>query len=112
MDKSELKETLKSYFPNLKGESLISILKHSSYLKSIKGTKLISEGKRNHYFYLLIKGVVKSYYAKESKAVLNCFAFENEIIGTTSTLQGLPSKESIQLLEDSKLIRFNIEKIK
>ena len=112
MDNSKLKEILKSYFSNLKEESLNSIVKHSSYLKSSKGTKLISEGKRHHFFYLLIKGGVKSSYTKESKEVCTWFAFENEIIGTTSTLQGLPSNESIQLLEDSKLIRFNIEKIK
>jgi CRP-like cAMP-binding protein len=111
MDNLELKETVKSYFPNLEEEALDSIIKHSSYLKSNKGENLISEGKRHHYFYLLIKGGVKSYYAKESKEVCTWFAFENEIIGTTSTLQGLPSNESIQLLEDSRLIRFNTQKM-
>jgi CRP-like cAMP-binding protein len=40
------------------------------------------------------------------------FAFENEVIGTTTTYEGLPAKESIELLEDSELIKFNIEKIK
>ena len=56
MDNLELKETVKSYFPNLEEEALNSIIKHSSYLKSNKGENLIFEGKRHHYFYLLIKG--------------------------------------------------------
>ena len=40
------------------------------------------------------------------------FAFENEAIGTMTTYEGLPSKETVELLEDSELIKFNIEKIK
>lgn len=112
MDNSKLQETLQSYFPNLEEGSLNTILKYSSYLKSIKGTKLISEGKRHHYIYLIIKGSVKSYYSKDSKEVCVWFSLENEIIGTTSTIQGGASKETLELLEDSELIKLNIEKIK
>ena len=60
MDHSALQKTLKSYFPALEEGEIQTILKHSSYLKSIKGTKLISEGKRHKYFYLLLKGGVKA----------------------------------------------------
>jgi|TARA_B110000240_G_scaffold51215_1_gene58597 CRP-like cAMP-binding protein len=112
MHSSKLKESLKSFFPKLKEESLNEFIKHSSYLKSSKGTKLFSEGKKHGYFYLILKGVVKSYYLKDSKEVCVWFAFENEVIGTTTTYEGLPAKESIELLEDSELIKFNIEKIK
>jgi|TARA_B110000046_G_scaffold25442_1_gene25032 CRP-like cAMP-binding protein len=109
---TELKEILKSYFPNLKEESLNAFVKHSSYLKATKGTKLISEGKRHGYFYLILKGGVKSYYSRESRDVCMWFEFKNEVIGTITTYEGLPSKETIELLEDSELIKFNIEKIK
>lgn len=112
MGDSELQETLKSYFPILEEESLNDLVKHSSYLKSTKGTQLISEGKRHHYIYLIVKGSVKSYYSKESKEVCVWFSLENEIIGTTSTIQGGASKETLELLEDSELIKLNIEKIK
>jgi CRP-like cAMP-binding protein len=112
MINSELKEILKLHFPSLKSESLNAFVKHSSYLEPAKGTILISEGKRHHYFYLIIKGSVKSYYSKESRDVCTWFAFENETIGTITTYQGNQSKETIELLEDSKLIKFNIEKIK
>jgi CRP-like cAMP-binding protein len=112
MDKSELQDTLKLIFPNLEGESLKAFAKHTSYLKSTKGTKLISEGKRHSYFYFILKGVVKAYYSKELREVCMWFAFDNEAIGTITTYEGLPSKETVELLEDSELIKFNIEKIK
>ena len=112
MHKSGLQATIKTYFPNLKEGSLNEFVKHSSFLKSTKGTKLISEGKRHHYFYLIIKGGAKSYYSKESREICMWFAFENEAIGTITTYQGFPSKETVELLEDSELIKFNIEKIK
>ena len=112
MSKSELQKILKSFFPNLEEESLDAFMKHASYLKSTKGTKLISEGKRHRYFYLILKGGVKSYYSKESREVCMWFAFENETIGTITTYEGFPSKETVELLKDSELIKFNIEKIK
>jgi|TARA_B110000879_G_scaffold113439_1_gene151343 CRP-like cAMP-binding protein len=112
MDKLELKGILKSHFSSLENESLNAFVKHSSYLKSTKGTKLISEGRRHHYFYLIIEGGVKSYYSRDSRDVCMWFAFENEAIGTMTTYEGLPSKETVELLEDSELIKFNIEKIK
>ena len=80
MDNSELQETLQSYLPILEEGSLNAIVKYSSYLKCTKGTKLISEGKRHRYIYLIIKGSVKSYYLKDSKEVCMWFSLENEII--------------------------------
>jgi CRP-like cAMP-binding protein len=112
MHNSELQETLKSLFPDLEEESLNALMKHSSYLKYEKGTKLILEGKTHGYFYLILNGGVKSYYLKESREVCMWFAFEKEAIGTITTYEGLLSKETIELLQDSELIRFEIEKIK
>ena len=111
MNNSDLIKTIKSNFQNVDKETLDTIVKNSSFVKLIKGTELIIEGNRHPYFYLILKGGVKSYYLKEYKEVCTWFAFENEIIGTTSTLQGLASNESIQLLEDSELIRFNTQKM-
>ena len=112
MSKAELQETLKSCFPNLEEDALLSLVEHASFLKSSKGTKLIFEGRKQVYFYLILKGGVKSYYSKDSKDVCMWFAFENEVVGTTTIYEGLPSKETVELLEDSELIRLNIEKIK
>jgi|TARA_B110000908_G_scaffold69759_1_gene84129 CRP-like cAMP-binding protein len=112
MENSRLHEILKSCFPDLKEASLNEIVKHSSYLECNKGTKLIYEGKKHQYFYPVIKGAVKSYYSRESREICMWFAFENEIVGTISTYEDIPSKETIELLQDSRLIRFNIKKIR
>ena len=111
MNNLDLSKIINSKFQNVDKETLGAIVKYSSFVKLSKGTELIIEGNRHHYFYLILKGAVKSYYLKESKQVCTWFAFENEIIGTTSTLKGLVSNESIQLLEDSELIRFNTSKL-
>jgi CRP-like cAMP-binding protein len=112
MNKSILKNKVNSLFPNLGESSLDSFVENATYLKSTKGTKLISEGKRHHYFYLILNGGVKSYYRKDSKEVALWFAFENETVATINTFRGLPSNETIELLEDSELIRFKTKPIK
>lgn len=112
MDKPKLIESIKSIFFNLDEQSIERIVFHSTYLECTKGTKLISEGQRHHYFYLLLDGGVKSYYQKESREVCLWFAFENEIVSTIKTFEGEPSNETIELLADSKLIRFKTEPIK
>ena len=62
MNNFKLQETLESYFPNLEESSLQRFTKHASFVTYTKGTKLISEGKKHGYFYLILKGGVKSYY--------------------------------------------------
>jgi len=112
MGNSEIQETLKTNFPNLEEESLNALVSHASHIKAIKGTKLIFEGKRHNYLYLILNGGVKTFYSKEGKEVCMWFAFENELIGTMTTYEGFPSKETIELLQDSELIKFEIKKIK
>lgn len=111
MNNSELLARLAIQFPNLDIGPLNSIAKCSSYTEFKKGTKLISEGNRHAYFYLVLTGGVKSYYNKDSKEVCMWFSFENEIIATTSTLKNNPSKETIELIEDSKFIKFQSKKV-
>lgn len=112
MKYSEIENIVKHYLPNLNGDSLNFVTKQSSFFKSTKGTRLISEGKRHNYFYICLKGAVKSYYSKDYREVCTWFAFEDEVIATMSTCEGLPSKETIELLEDSEFIRFNIQELK
>jgi len=51
-------------------------------------------------------------YSKESREVCMWFALKNKVVGTITTYECFTSKETIELLEDSELIKFNIEKIK
>ena len=112
MNKPALREYINSIFPNLDGQSIDTILLQATYLPYTKGTELITEGKRHHYFYLIIEGGVKSYYYKQSKEICLWFAFENEVVSTIKTFEGEPSNETIELLTDSKLIRFKTAPIK
>ena len=111
MNNSELLARLGIQFPNLDRSILSLIAKYSSYTELKKGAKLISEGNRHGYFYLVLTGGVKSYYNKDSKEVCMWFSFENEIIATTSTLKDKPSKETIELIEDSTFIKFQSKKV-
>ena len=112
MINSEFQKIINLYLPNLKGESLNSVINHSSLFNSNKGSQLISEGKKHNYFYIILNGAVKCYYSKDSREICTWFAFEKDVIGTISTYEGLPSKETIELLEDSEFIRFNLEQLK
>ncbi|MCI4670505.1 MAG: Crp/Fnr family transcriptional regulator [Bacteroidia bacterium] len=111
MDNSNLQQILSHQLPSLNEESLKILTFQSSLIKSRKGTKLISEGKRHNFFYTILKGGVKSYYLKDAKKVCTWFKFENEFIGTLSSFEELPSTETIELLTDSELIRFDTQGI-
>lgn len=112
MDQLEIKKLVKNLYPTLDDATLATFLKHASLEKYPKGTKLICQGKRHLYFYFIVQGGVKSYYLKDGKEVCLWFAFENETLGTLKTMEGDPSIETIELLEDSELIRFDIVSIK
>ena len=112
MDHSKLQKILSLHLSNLNEESLKTLSDNSSLIKCAKGNQLICEGKRHDYFYLILEGAVKSYYLKDAKKVCTWFKFENEFIGTLTTFEGLPSTETIELLEDSELIKFNTEAFK
>ncbi|MGK0391059.1 MAG: CRP-like cAMP-binding protein [Maribacter sp.] len=110
MDKPELKSFLKTLFFHLPDSILDILVEDTNYITHNKGTKLISEGKRHHYFYFIVRGSVKSYYLKDSKEVCSWFAFENEMVTTIKAFAGMPSNETIELLEDSELIQINTKK--
>jgi CRP-like cAMP-binding protein len=67
-----------------------------------KGHYLIREKQTNANLIVLEKGLVRGFYNKDNKEINTWFASENIIIGSTLPLfNNRPSKENIQLLEDS-----------
>jgi len=112
MNKSVLKQLVKTLFSDLDESTLNILLEHTNYVKHTSGTKIIIEGKRHHYFYFIIQGSVKSYYLKDSQEVCSWFAFENDMVATMKSFAGEPSNETIELLEDSELIQINTESFK
>lgn len=73
---------------------------------------LVKEGHTNGLIYLLIKGAARSYYLKNGKEVHTWFAFEDDVVGSLRNYNDMPSRETIELLEDSILLGFNIQLIK
>jgi CRP-like cAMP-binding protein len=112
MNKSVIKTYLTSLYSYLETNNINEVAKCCDYLKLPKGTKLIQEGKRHPFFYIINRGCVKSYYQNEEKQICSWFAFENEVISTMKSFDGQPSNETIKLLEDSELIRFHTKSVK
>ncbi len=73
---------------------------------------LVKEGQTTGYIYLMIKGAARSYYLKNGKEIHTWFAFEDDVIGALRNYYGIPSRETIELLEDSVMLGFNIQLIK
>ena len=112
MNKTEIKELVKSIYPHLDNTALKVIVDSTHYIKRPKATKLITAGQRHPYFYLIVKGRVKTYYLRDSKQVCTWFAFENDIVATLSNIvKGNPSFETIELLEDSEFLQFEIDSL-
>lgn len=113
MNETEIKELILLMFPNLEQIALQYILDSAEYIKKSKGTKLIKIGEKHNSFYLIVKGSIKTYYLKDSKQVCTWFAFENDIVATLSNVvEGNPSSETIELLEDSEFIQFETKSIR
>jgi len=112
MTQLEIRGIVRDTFPRVDEETLDLFLERSSYQQYAKGVKLFEEGKRHHYFYLLLDGCVKSHYLKDGKDVCLWFAFEQEIIASIRAFEGDVSNETVELMEDSKFIRFKVESMK
>ena len=84
----------------------------SAYKQASKQTEILSEGKYHPYTYIILEGAAKAYYLTDGKEVCNWFAFENEAIGSMSTFLGLPSNETIVLLEDAHLLQIQLQQLK
>ena len=107
MIRQEIHQYFKKIFYNLDDQIIEQLLEFSESVKLKKGTKIIKEGERHNFMYLIISGCVKSYYFNDDKEICIWFAFENEIATTIKTFYGEISNETIVTLEDSQLIKIN-----
>lgn len=108
MNKINYKEILKNNFPLLGNGDIDLLIDQVDYVHLEKGEILVQSGSKHAYFYLILKGGVKSYCYKEGREVCLWFAFEKDIVGTIKTVNGAVSNETIKLLEATEFIRFNI----
>lgn len=92
--------------------SLESITPHLSLIHEEKGRCLVEEGKTHNYVYFLLEGAARSYYLKEGLEVNSWFAFEDEMVGSLQNYLGKPSRVSIELLENSKLVCLQLDSMR
>jgi CRP-like cAMP-binding protein len=88
------------------------ICSHLSILHLNKKYILIKENQRHDFAYFVIKGAVRSYFLKDGIEVNTWFALENDMVGSLQNFNDNPSKETIELVENSTLIAINLKQIK
>lgn len=88
------------------------ICQHLSVLYYNKKQILIKESQHHDYAYFVVKGAVRSYYLKDGVEVNTWFALENDMVGSLRNFNDNPSRETMELVEDSTLISMNIKQIK
>ena len=96
----------------LSDETKAEICCHLSILNLNKKHVLINENQRHDFAYFVIKGAVRSYYLKDGIEVNTWFALENDMVGSLQNFNDMPSRETIELVENCTLIAINIKKIK
>lgn len=84
------------------------ILAVSDSFSAPKGTHLVKEGEVNEYCYFLLSGAAHIYFTKGRKRVTTWISLDQDFLTIlANTMNGQnPSKENLELLEDSDLLRF------
>jgi len=88
------------------------ICNHLSVLNLDKKHVLIKENQRHDFAYFVVKGAVRSYYLKDGVEVNTWFALENDMVGSLHNFKDNPSRETIELIENSTLISINLKQVK
>jgi CRP-like cAMP-binding protein len=96
----------------LSENTIAEICNHLSVLNLDKKHVLIKENQRHDFAYFVVKGAVRSYYLKDGVEVNTWFAFEKDMVGSLHNFKDKPSRETIELVENSTLISINLKQIK
>ncbi|RYE03129.1 MAG: Crp/Fnr family transcriptional regulator, partial [Sphingobacteriaceae bacterium] len=105
-----LKEALSEYIRNivfLTDEQLELALSYFKPSNHAKFELLLSEGKVGRYMNFVVRGCLRIYFIRDDgQEATRHFAFENQFAtGLASFITQTPSKEYIQVMEDSELLR-------
>ena len=77
-----------------------------------KGTLLLREGQREDYAWIVIKGLLRSYYIKEGEEICSRFNSEEQIVISVASFYGrMPGYEFVETLEDSVLARIHYDRL-
>lgn len=105
---------LDQYAPGAKSDPAVisELTAQLSVMELRKSHTLIREHQHHDFAYYLLEGAVRSYYLKDGIEVNTWFAFENEIVASLRNYHNQPSRETLELVEDSKLIAINMRALK
>ena len=108
---SNLKHIIRSIY-DLKDDLLEILMENIELYEYPARFKLINAGSIANKIFLVKKGALRSYYLKDGNEVTTWFTFENEFITSFySLISNSPSRETIELLEDSVLYALSFKKL-
>lgn len=104
--KNQLKELILSIH-NVNMADLNELLQLGQYISFKKNTKIIEEGEISEYYYFIYKGLVKVYYYKNDRLVIDRFEKEGSLFGGnfSHTLQK-PGNHYFDAVENVSLLKF------
>ena len=96
----------------LTDQTKAKICNNLSILNLGKKHVIIKENQRHDFAYFVIQGAVRSYYLEDGIEVNTWFALENDMVGSLHNFKDKPSRETMELIENSTLISINFKNIK
>lgn len=93
--------------------ALQSLWEASQLLTFKKGKRLIKAGKIEQYLYFIVKGIARIYIRSVDKEITFCFCAETDVLFSyNSFFNQTAGYETVELLEESRLLRVSYAKIK
>lgn len=93
--------------------ALQSLWDASQLLTIQKGKQLMKAGKIEQYFYFIVKGIARIYIRSLEKEITFCFCAEADVLFSyNSFFNQTAGYETVELLEESCLLRISYKKIK
>ena len=97
-------QRLRSIHPDSKG--LEAVIRNLEIIEAPKGTLLLREGQREDFAWIVLKGLLRSYYIKDDEEICSRFNAEDQIVlSVTSFYNRTPGYEFVETLEDCILAR-------
>ena len=96
---------------NIDNKSIDELSRHFHIVTHPKNYQLFREQQKHDNAYYILQGAARSYYLKDGVEVSTWFAFEQDVVGSLYAYKDLPSRETVELLEDATLISINLRSL-
>ncbi len=103
-------DRLRNIYPLSGG--LEDTIRNLDYIEVPKHTVLLREGQRQDHAWIIIKGLLRSYYIKDGEEICSRFNSENQVVlSVASFYNRTPGYEFVETLEDSVLVRAHWDRL-